>query len=153
MKPYYVTADALIKLKEEINQLKTVKRPTVIDRIQKARELGDLSENADYSDAKEEQGFIEGRILELEDMVRNAVIINGQNGGGTVKIGSTVVAECDNVGKKGYTIVGSKEAQPGLGLISNESPFGQAFLGRKVGDEISVTVPKGVMKCKIVEIK
>ena len=152
-KPYYVSQEALAKLKAELNDLVTNKRPEVIDRIQRARELGDLSENADYSDAKESQGFIEGRILELESMIRNAKLINGENGSAQVRIGTTLVANCQNLGEKEYTIVGSNEAAPAQGKISNESPFGEAFLSRKVGEEVQIKTPRGAMTCKIVSIK
>ncbi|MFA6428373.1 MAG: transcription elongation factor GreA [Candidatus Buchananbacteria bacterium] len=153
MKPYYVTTEALDKLKAELKELITTKRPEVIDRIRRARELGDLSENADYSDAKESQGFIEGRIMELENMIRNSSIINEKTGAAQIRIGTTLVADCGKLGKKEYTIVGSNEAAPAQGKISNESPFGEAFLGRTAGDQVSVKTPRGVMSCKIIEIK
>ena len=153
MKPHYLTETALTKLKAELDHLKSVKRPEIIERIQRARELGDLSENADYSTAKDEQGFIEGRILELENIIRQAVIINKKNGGQEVGIGTTLIADCEILGQKEYTIVGSNEAAPAQGKISNESPWGQAFLGKKVGEAAEITTPKGEVKCKIVEIK
>jgi transcription elongation factor GreA len=153
MKPYYLSAEALEKLKQELNNLKTVRRPDVVDRIHKAIQLGDLSENAEYSDAKEEQGFIEGRILELENMIRNAVIINEENNSQSVKIGSTVIIKSAEGKTKEYSIVGSNEAAPALGKISNESPIGQALLGTKKGEEVEISTPRGTIKYKITEIK
>ncbi len=139
-------------MKEELDELKKVKRPQVIDRIQKAKELGDLSENAEYADAKDEQSFIEGRISELENLINKALVIDSAKAKGQVDMGRTVVVECDG-GTRQYTIVGSKEANPSQGIISNESPIGRAFLGKKVGETVEVEIPRGTMVCKILEIK
>jgi len=125
----YVSKEGLEKFKQELNELVTVKRKEVIERIERAKELGDLSENAEYAAAKDEQAFIEGRILELQDMIAHAELIND------------------------YEIVGVAEADPLIGKISNESPLGKAFLGRKVGDKVQVQVPKGMVTYTILEIR
>lgn len=149
----YVTKDGLKKLKDELKTLKTVKRKEIAQRIQEAKELGDLSENAEYAEAKTEQAFTEGRILELENMLKNAeVIAEDQAANGVVQVGSTVKLKSDE-GEKQYTIVGSNEADPANGLISNESPLGQAFIGRKVGDKVNVNAPKGQVIYRILEVR
>ncbi|MEK7496709.1 MAG: transcription elongation factor GreA [Patescibacteria group bacterium] len=149
----YMTKDGLAKIKKELLDLKTNRRLDVAHRIREAKELGDLSENAEYAEAKDEQGFIEGRIIEIENILKNAEIIDESSGGaGLVNIGSTVVVKIDGVQRE-FTIVGSNEANPANGLISNESPLGQAFLGRMKGDEVDVKVPKGVMKYEIVAVR
>ncbi len=146
----YVTPDGYENVKKELFELKTVRKREVANRIEKAKELGDLSENAEYADAKDEMSFIEGRIIELEDTLNRAVIIE-QGSTDNVKIGATV--ELDNRGqKKTYTIVGSNEANPGAGRISNETPLAQALLGKQVGDEITVTVPSGEVRYRIAKI-
>lgn len=139
----YVTPEGLEKLKAELHELKTVRKREVANRIEKAKELGDLSENAEYADAKDEMSFIEGRIMELEDTVNRAKIIEA---GGTdaVNIGCTVELETDGK-KKTFTIVGSSEADPAAGRISNETPLARALLGKKVGDAIQVTLPSGAV--------
>lgn len=149
-KEIYITKEGLEKLKKELQGLKTVRRPEIISRIQRAKELGDLSENAEYQEAKDDQGFTEGRILELQDSINNALIINGENQqkSDLVQIGSTITVSGDDQKQK-FTIVGSKEANPAQGKISNESPLGEAFLGRRVGDELKIKVPRGVVKYKI----
>ncbi len=150
----YLTRAGLARLQDELSALKTVKRREVINRIQTAREQGDLSENAEYADAKDEQGFIEGRIIELETIINQAVIIGADEPSSpdTVALGMTVVVDC--AGRQlTYTIVGSNEANPAGGLISNQSPLGKAFVGKRVGERITVTVPKGAMECLIVEVR
>ncbi|MDD5109656.1 MAG: transcription elongation factor GreA [Patescibacteria group bacterium] len=151
--PHYISKEGLEKLKRELEELKTVKRPEVINRIKVAREQGDLTENAEYSDAKDEQSFIEGRIIEIENLINKSVLISANGGGsnGEVTVGVTVVVDCGGRQMR-YTIVGSNEANPTGGLISNESPMGRAFLGKKVGEVAVVNVPKGEMACRIVEI-
>lgn len=149
----YLTAEGLEKLKAELHELKTIKRPDVINRIRIAREQGDLSENAEYADAKDEQSFIEGRIIELESIINRAVIIGSADRvSDTVGVGATVEVDCGGRSLT-YTIVGSNEANPTQGLISNESPLGRAFLGKRVGERITVAVPRGDMECTIVAIK
>ena len=147
----YLTKEGLAKLKEELEYLKKQKMPQVAERIARAKELGDLSENAEYQDAKDEQGFIAGRIAELENLINKSEII-GENGNKDfVTVGSTIKAKCGETLYQ-YTIVGSNEANPAKGLISNESPLGRAFLGRKIGEKVVVKIPKGEMECEILEI-
>ena len=138
----FITADGLKKLRDELHNLKTVKRREIAQRIQEAKELGDLSENAEYVEAKNEQAFVEGRIAELETAVKNAVIIQDVKSTGQVRVGSKVTVRTDGKSMT-YAIVGSNESDPGNGRISNESPLGQAFLGKKIGDNVEVTVPSG----------
>lgn len=137
----YVTPAGLEKLKKELHELKTVRKREVADRIEKAKELGDLSENAEYADAKDEMAFIEGRIMELEDAVNRSKVIESA-GTGTVSIGHTVEVEVGGKTRT-YTIVGSSEADPAAGRISNETPLAHALLGKKVGDSIEVSLPAG----------
>jgi transcription elongation factor GreA len=147
----FITPEGLAKLKEELNHLKTVKRQEVAKRIQEAKELGDLSENAEYSDAKTEQAFTEGRIQEIEAVIRDAKIIEKDTSSSVVQIGSRILVKEDG-DEKEFNIVGSNEADPIKGFISNESPMGKAFLGRKIGDKVSIEVPKGIVNFEIVEI-
>ncbi|MFH0819201.1 MAG: transcription elongation factor GreA [Patescibacteria group bacterium] len=152
-KQTYITAEGLERLKEELQNLIINKRREVAGRIASAKELGDLSENAEYSDAKDEQAFIETRIAELEDIVRNVQIIKKANGrNSSVQVGSTIEIEDEAGNIKKYSIVGSNEVDPINGKISNESPLGKAFLGHKVGEIAEVQVPKGNMKFKIAKI-
>lgn len=148
----YISQEGLKKIKEELDQLKNIDRPDVIDRIAKARDLGDLSENAEYHDAREKQSFIEGRIQEIEAIIKNAVIIKSKKSD-TVQIGSTVHAECDNGMNIKYQIVGQSEANPAEGKISHESPLGKAFLGKGIGHEFELKIPAGAIKCKINNIE
>lgn len=150
-KKYLLTPEGLQKLNDELKELVTKKRPEVIERIREAAAHGDLSENADYAQAREEQSFIEGRIQEIEDMIKNAEIISTAGHGGTVTIGSTATIKVNGQERK-YTIVGSNEANPKEGKISNESTVGKALLGRKSGDKFKVTTPAGEMEYEIVEI-
>lgn len=144
-KEIYVTPEGLEKLKSDLEYLKTTKRKDISSRIASAKELGDLSENAEYSDAKEEQALVESKILELEETLRNVTIIQKPKGSKTVVIGSHIVV-LDPAGTSlDFDVVGSNEADPAAGKISNESPLGKSFLGHKVGDEVSVTVPKGAI--------
>lgn len=152
-KKYLLTQDGLQKLNDELKDLIAKKRPDVIERIREAASHGDLSENADYAQAREEQSFIEGRILEIEDMVKNAEII-ATNGGrhNTVSIGSTTVVKANGQERK-YTIVGSNEANPKEGKISNESTVGKALLGRKAGEKFKVATPAGEMEYEIISLE
>ena len=138
----FITQEWLDKLKEELNYLKNTKRKEIAKRIQDAKELGDLSENAEYADAKNEQAFMEGRIQEIESIIRSAKIIQKDTNNISIQIGSQILVK-DESQEKEFTIVGSKEADPVNGLISNESPLGRAFIGRKVGDKVEVDAPKG----------
>jgi transcription elongation factor GreA len=148
---YYLTPERFEELKAELITLKTVRRMEVADRLKRAKELGDLSENAEYSEAREEQAAVESRIFEVEDMIKNAVIIKHGTDSKLIEIGSTVVV--DKGGKEfTYHIVGSNETKPEEGYISNESPLGKAFLGHNPGDKVSVVTPKGEVTYIIVKI-
>jgi transcription elongation factor GreA len=148
-----LTESGLRKLEEELEHLKGTRRKEVAERIKQAKEFGDLFENAEYDDAKNEQAFVEGRILQLEQMLRNARIIENAAGAGVVVVGSTVrVRDMAGGEEIAYTIVGSAEADPLQDLISNESPVGQALIGRKKGDTITVRVPAGTLKYQILDI-
>jgi transcription elongation factor GreA len=149
----YLTADGLIKFKNELEQLRTVKRKEIARRIQEAKELGDLSENAEYSEAKNEQAFVEGRIAELEAIVKNAVIISDTKKGETISIGSTFTVRLEGDLTKQFRIVGSNEVEPSQGKISNESPLGLAFLGHRVNDVVTIVLPKGTSQATIVSIE
>lgn len=138
----YLTQEGLEKLQSELKELKNVKRKDIADRIQQAKELGDLSENAEYVEAKNEQNYIEGRILGLENMIRNAIVVQNKGTYDTVQIGSTISIESGGV-LTSYSIVGSNEADPSRGKISNESPLGNAFLGKQVGESVTVDTPSG----------
>ncbi len=129
-------------MKQELQELKTVRRMEVAEHLKRAKEYGDLSENSEYVEAKEEQRQVESRIYELEDLLKRAVIIKKKEGSETVQIGSKVAAKRDGKMVE-YTIVGVSESSPGEGKISNESPIGRALLGRKVGDSVEVTTPAG----------
>ncbi len=150
-KKYLLTREGLVKLNEELKYLVNEKRKEVIERIREAAAHGDLAENADYAQAREEQSFIEGRIQEIEDMIKNAEIITASNQHSTVTIGSSVKVQV-NGDAKIYTIVGSNEANPLEGKISNESLVGKALLGRKVGEKVKVTTPAGEMQYEVVTI-
>jgi len=126
----------------------------VVERIANARDLGDLSENAEYHEAREKQSFMEGRIQELEYLIKNAVIIeNNSNNSNIIGLGCTVYATCDNGVKLKYMIVGHSEADPAMGKISHASPLGKAFIGKTIGDEFELEVPAGRIKCKIDKIE
>ncbi|HEY4499741.1 MAG TPA: transcription elongation factor GreA [Candidatus Paceibacterota bacterium] len=148
----YLTKERLEQLKEELHELKTKKRLEVAERLKRAKELGDLSENSEYFEAREEQGHVEGSIFELEEMLRNAEVFERRHGNGNVSIGATVVVEREGKQTK-YVIVGSNEAKPESGMISNESPLGSAFLNKKPGDVVTVTTPKGKVEYKVISIE
>ncbi len=147
-KAVLLTEDGIKKLKDELKVLKEERRREVIERIQEAVSHGDLSENADYAQAKEEQSFIEGRILEIEEMLKNAQIISHQANQNIVSIGSTVTVKTNGKEFK-YTIVGANEANPAAGKISNESLVGRALLGAKRGDTVKVNTPAGQSEYEI----
>lgn len=152
-KPVFLTAEGLAKLQAELEHLCNVRRPEVADKIHRAMEMGGTTNNAEYDDAKNEQAFVEGRIRTIEQMIKNATLIRPEaSPGGTVGLGSKVKVLDQNGELAKYWIVGSAEAHPQDGKISNESPVGQALLGKRVGDEVTVVVPAGVLKLKIVEI-
>lgn len=154
-KEVILTQDGLKKLEDELENLKSVKRREVAERIKVAIGYGDISENSEYEDAKNEQAFIEGRIITLEKMLRNARIINNDEiDTDLVSIGSTVIVEDLEFGDKmEYTIVGTAESDPLKNRISNESPVGKAILGKQKGTTVDVSVPAGVIQYKILEIK
>jgi len=147
-----LTAEGLKKLQDELKVLKEERRKEVIERIQEAVAHGDLSENADYAQAKEEQAFIEGRILEIEDLIKNAEIIEHSGNQNIVSIGSTVIAKVNGKEVK-YTIVGANEANPAAGKISNESLVGKALLGAKKGDTVTIQAPSGPTDYQITGIE
>ncbi len=147
---YYLTQDRLKELKTELERLKKEARLEIAEKLKRAKEFGDLSENSEYSDAKDAQAKVETRIFELEDILRNAAIIKKIAGNETIHIGSTIEIRRDGKNFM-YTIVGSQEAKPEENLVSNESPLGKAFLGKKVGDVVEVQTPGGSVKCKIVK--
>ncbi|MEK7451617.1 MAG: transcription elongation factor GreA [Patescibacteria group bacterium] len=148
---HYLSKERLEELKNEIQRLKKQERQEIAERLKRAKEYGDLSENSEYTDAKEAQSKLESRIFETEAMIRNAIIIKKSQGGNTVDVGSTVEVQKGNKNFV-YTIVGSHEAKPEISLISNESPLGKAFLGKKVGDMVDVEIPTAKVKYKIIKI-
>jgi transcription elongation factor GreA len=150
-KPTYLSKDGLERLRAELEEMVNVRRPEVAARIHDAKEHGDLTENAEYEDAKNEQAFVEGRIQTLEALIKNATIIDENHTNDHVQIGSTVAVRSDD-GEESFTIVGSTEARPNEGRISNESPVGRALLGKKKGDKVVVRVPAGDFAYTIVKI-
>jgi len=154
-KEIILTVEGLKKLEEELEQLKTVRRREVAARIKQAIEFGDISENSEYEDAKNEQAFIEGNIMALEKKLRNARVIDANDVDvATVSVGSTVKLEDMSSGEElEYTIVGSVEADPAKNKISNESPVGKALLGHIIGDVVEINVPVGVIKFKVLDIR
>lgn len=145
-----ITKEGLEKLKSELDQLVTVRRPQIIKAIAAAREEGDLRENAGYDAARHDQAMTERRIREIEDRIRRAVIIDPSKAS-SVQIGTTVKIEIDGEEEE-YTIVGAIEAKPAQGRISNESPIGKALLGRKTGDVIDIRTPTSVLQARVVSI-
>ena len=144
MKEVILTPEGYEKLKQEIEYLSTDKRREVADRIRIAREFGDIAENAEYDDAKNEQAMLEARIATLEDKLRSASVINASElSPDVVRVGSQVHIKDDNGKTATYTIVGSTEADPSSNRLSNESPVGKALVGRKKGDTAKVTLPNG----------
>ena len=150
----FLTREGLKKLEEELNYLRTVRRAEVAERLHDAQEDGELIENAEYEDAKNDQAFLEGRILTLEAMLSNAVIIKDKGVHGVVAIGSKVTVKESGGGRPEiYELVGAAEADPKQGRISNESPLGKALLGRKVGDEVKVNAPAGTLSFRVAGIE
>ncbi len=145
-----ITKEGFEKLKQELDYLRNTRRHEIADRIERAKELGDLSENAEYSEAKDEQAFNEGRIAEIEDMLKKLTVVEGQRGS-TIDLGSRVKVECKEKEKE-FIIVSFNEVDPENNKISNESPIGEALLGKKVGDEAVVNLPSGEVKYKILEV-
>ncbi len=151
----YLTAEGARRLREELDYLKNVKRPDLAERLRFAIKQGDLSENADYAAAKEEQGFLEGRILELERTLRDIVILDESSVAPDVaRLGTKVtVIEQGFSDRETFQLVGKAEADPTQGRISNESPLGQALIGRRVGDTVRVTAPGGETVFRIVAVE
>ena len=150
----FMTSEGLAKLEKELDYLKSVKRTEVAERIKSAIALGDLSENSEYEDAKNEQAFLEGKISDLENKLRTAEIIDDAEVGAGVQLGSTVVLLNQETGTETeYTIVGSDEADPFAGMMSNESPIGSAIMGHVEGEEVEVQVPSGIRHMKIISIR
>jgi transcription elongation factor GreA len=151
-KPVLLTKEGLQALEEELEQLVNVRRADVAERIRQARDFGDIAENAEYTEAKNEQSLLEGRIQTLEAMVRNAVMIEEENRErGVVAAGAEVKVSSEE-GEETYSIVGAAEADPLNGRISNESPLGRALLGHKAGDEVEWTSPIGTSRVKILAV-
>ncbi len=152
-KPTYLTSEGKKKLEEELHYLTQTKRYEVSERIREAKEEGDLRENAEYDDAKLEQGFVEGKIKQLEHLLKHVEIITRTNDG-TVRLGSTVtVCEEDTDFEETYTVVGATEASPKDGRISNESPWGKALLGKEVGDWVTVNTPGGEIIFEVISVE
>lgn len=153
-KVFPMTLEGKAKLETELHELKTVKRKEVVERIKIARDFGDLSENSEYDSAKDEQAFVEGRITTLENMIRNAQIIDALDASNDlVTLGKTVTfTEVPDGDEEAYTIVGSAEADPFEGRISNDSPIAKALLGHKIGEEVEIQTPGGEMTVKIIAI-
>lgn len=152
MEEQLITKEGYEKLKNELENLLKVKRPEIAKRIEIAKELGDLSENAEYHEAKDSQAFNDGRIMEIQAILKNVKIVDSNGSKNKVSMGSTVEVKF-NGEKREFKIVSFNEAEPSEGLISNESPLGLAFLGKKKGDEVEVNTPKGIIKYKILNIK
>ena len=154
-KVYPMTQEGKEKLEKELEHLKTVKRKEVVERIKIARSFGDLSENSEYDAAKDEQAFVEGKITTIENMIRNAQIIDsGASEDGTVTLGKSVTfKELPDGEEETYTIVGSAEADPFESKISNDSPIARSLMGKKPGDEVTVSTPGGDMEVVIVSVQ
>jgi len=153
--PVYLTEEGLQKIKEELDYLTTTRRREVAQMIAEAKAEGDISENAGYDEAKTAQGFLEGRIRELENILKRAQVIKEEAGKqNVVSIGRTVIVrEVDTDFDETYTIVGSLEADPANGRVSNESPMGKALLGKKVGAKVTVDSPGGKIKFEIIRLE
>jgi transcription elongation factor GreA len=152
--PVLLTQEGLAKLERELEQLKSIRRPQVAERIRESKELASTQNNAEYDDAKNEQAFVEGRILTLEKLIQDSTLIDEEQAhhASKVQIGSTVSITGSDKKAEKYTIVGSAEADPKESRISNESPVGRALLGKRVGDEVQINVPKGVLRFTITKI-
>ncbi len=151
MSEQIISPEGYEKLKNELKYLTTTKRREIAARIERAKELGDLSENAEYSEAKDAQALNEGRVFELTNILKNVIVVNNKNGKCEVSMGSTINVKANNK-ERTYKIVSFNEADPINGLISNESPLGLAFLGKKKGDKVKVQTPKGEVNFKILKI-
>jgi transcription elongation factor GreA len=150
-KPVYVSAEGLKRIQAELDELKSVERQKVAERIHAAMEFGDFTENSELEQAKNDQAFLEGRILTLEQMVKKAVVIDEKTHHDKVEIGSHVMVEADGTPEQ-YVIVGSAEAAPAEGRISDESPVGKALMGHRAGETVRLVVPAGAVEMKILAV-
>lgn len=147
-----LTPEGRDKAEAELLQLKTVRRKEVAEKIEAAKEMGDISENAEYAAAKDEQAFLEARIAELENVLAFAQVVAAPKAGETVTLGTVVRLSTPAGEEKEFTLVGYNEANPATGRISNESPLGQALLGRRAGDEVRVQTPNGLKEYRVVSL-
>jgi len=147
-----ITREGLEKLKKELDYLKNTRRHEIAERIERAKELGDLSENAEYSEAKDEQAFNEGRVLEIEEVLKKLTVVENKSKGETIGLGSKVSVEY-NGKQKEFSLVSFNEVDLEQNKISNESPLGQALIGKKAGDEVTVLTPSGQVKYKILKVE
>ncbi len=153
-KEVFLTPEGLEKLKAELEHLRSVRRQQVAEQIHRAKELGGTVDNAEYDDAKNEQAFVEGRILTLEKMIKNATLIEEEKSPSKwVKLGSKVTVRNQDGEEEHYTIVGSAEASPSDGKISNESPVGSALMGKRVGSVVKAKIPAGTLKLEVITIE
>ncbi len=148
----YLSKERFDELAAELAELKTTKRIGIAERLKNAKEYGDLSENSEYAEAREEQAAVEMRIAELEDLLKNVEIVHKTKGNDTVKVGSVIVVKKGDK-EMAYTIVGSYEADPMAGKISDESPLGRAFMEKRVGDTVNVAAPAGMVTYEIIKIE
>ncbi len=151
-KKILITQEGLAKLRSELEYLRSVRRPEVASKIKRAREMGGTENNAEYEDAKNDQAFVEGRILMLENIVRNATIIESPSSPGVVELGDKVLIQNQDGKIEQFTIVGSTESNPIEGKISNESPVGKALLGRRIGETVEVSTPAGTLNLLILDV-
>jgi transcription elongation factor GreA len=152
-KPMYLTKEGRARLEAEIEELETVGRKEVAERIRQAKELGDISESGEYEDAKNKQAFLEGRIREIRNILNNAQLIEEETGTREVRVGSSVTVRYEDGEEEEWMIVGAAEANPRNGKISNESPIGSALLGAKPRQKVLATTPNGVTKLTVVKIR
>jgi len=152
MSEQIISQEGYDKLRDELTMLSVTRRKEIAERIERAKELGDLSENAEYSEAKDAQALNEGRVLELTNILKNVTVVEGDHSHKEVSMGSKVTVNSGN-GEKKYTIVSFNEADPLNGKISNESPLGVAFLHKHKNDQVEVETPKGIAKYKIIKIE
>jgi transcription elongation factor GreA len=151
-KKILITQEGLAKLQSELEHLLSIRRQEVASKIKRAREMGGTENNAEYEDAKNEQAFVEGRILTLENIVNKATVIESPALPGVVEVGDKILIQNQDGKIEQFTIVGSAEANPVEGKISNESPVGKALLGKKIGDEIEVATPAGIIRLLIMDV-
>ncbi len=151
MKPIQFTKEGFENIQKELSELQTVKKLDAVERLQKARAMGDLRENSEYAAAKEELSFIEGRILEIETIIKNAVVAENSSDEGVIEIGCKVIVEKEGQNEE-YTLVGEFEANPMERKLSSTSPIGKALFQKKIGDTVKVEVPAGTLVYKIVKV-